>query len=96
MPLLQIHQSQVRIIYKPGPELFITDWLSKYNHMENKDGKIISRGIRADTLQMSMSPRMHVSCTNKQKATVQDEHFQLCKGTSSQDGQKLKTRYNRT
>ena len=34
--LLNIHQYRVQIIYKPGPEIFIADWLSQHNH---KDGK---------------------------------------------------------
>ena len=38
--LLRIHQYRARIIYKPGPDLFRADWLSRQNHMENKDDKI--------------------------------------------------------
>ena len=30
--LLRIHQYRVRIIYKPGPDLFIADCLSRKNH----------------------------------------------------------------
>ena len=30
--LLKIHQYRVQIIYKPGPEIFIADWLSRPNH----------------------------------------------------------------
>ena len=29
--LLKIHQYRVQIIYKPGPEIFIADWLSRHN-----------------------------------------------------------------
>ena len=36
--ILHIHQYRVHIIYKPGPEIFIADWVSHYNHEENKDG----------------------------------------------------------
>ena len=35
--LLKIHQYRVHILYKPGPETFIADWLSHHNHKENKD-----------------------------------------------------------
>ena len=38
--LLKIHQYRVQIIYKPGPEIFIADWLSRNNHMEGKDKPI--------------------------------------------------------
>ena len=34
--LLKIHQYRVQILYKPGPEIFIADWLSWYNHHEGK------------------------------------------------------------
>ena len=35
--LLKIHQYRVQIIYKPGPKIFIADWLSWHNHAEGKD-----------------------------------------------------------
>ena len=35
--LLRIHQYWARTMYKPGPELFITDWLSWHNHMEKQN-----------------------------------------------------------
>ena len=34
--LLKIHQYRVQIIYKPGPEIFIADWLLRHNHNEGK------------------------------------------------------------
>ena len=33
--LLRIYQFRVRILYKPAPDLFITDWLPRHNHTEN-------------------------------------------------------------
>ena len=38
--LLKIHQYRVQILYKPGPEIFIADWLSQHNHKEGKDEPI--------------------------------------------------------
>ena len=38
--LLKIHQYKVQIIYKPGPEFFIADWLSQHNHVKGKDKPI--------------------------------------------------------
>ena len=38
--LLKIHQYRVQIIYKPGPDIFIADWLSRHNHVEGKDKPI--------------------------------------------------------
>ena len=37
-----MHQYRVRIIYKPRPDLFIVDWLSRQNHREDKDAKILA------------------------------------------------------
>ena len=28
------------IIHKPGPDLYITDWLSRQSHAENRDEKL--------------------------------------------------------
>ena len=35
--LLKIHQYRVQILYKPGPDIFIADWLLWHNHQEGKD-----------------------------------------------------------
>ena len=73
---LWIHQYQVRIIYKPGPELFIADWLSCHNHMENEDEEICGMDIRVDAMQMSMNIPECMPITQIQQATMQDEHLQ--------------------
>ena len=44
--LLRKHQYKVRIIYKPGPDLFIADWLSKKNHNEDKDAEIPGSAVK--------------------------------------------------
>ena len=49
--LLKIHQYRVQIFYKPGPKIFIADWLSCHNHEENKDEPIQGMDIRVDTIQ---------------------------------------------
>ena len=53
--LLRIHQFWVRIVYKLGPELFITDWLSRHNHTENKDTEVHDMDINIDTIQTMMN-----------------------------------------
>ena len=35
--MLNIHQYSMHILYKPGSKLYIIDWLSHHNHIENKD-----------------------------------------------------------
>ena len=49
--LLKIHQYRVQILYKPGPEIFIVDWLSHHNHKEGKDEPIQDMDIRVDAIQ---------------------------------------------
>ena len=49
--LLKTHQYRVRIIHKPGSEIFIEDWLSQHNHEEGKDKPIKDMDIRIDAIQ---------------------------------------------
>ena len=37
---VKIHQYRVQLLYKPGPEIFIADWLLQNNHIEGKDKPI--------------------------------------------------------
>ena len=49
--LLKIHQCRVQDIYKPGPEIYIADWLSRNNHVECKDKPIKDMDICMDAIQ---------------------------------------------
>ena len=49
--LFKIHQYRVQIIYKPGPGIFIADWLSRHNHIEGKEKPIKDIDIWVDTIQ---------------------------------------------
>ena len=72
--LIRIQQYWVRIIYKPGPELFIADWLSWHNHTENKDEEI--HDTRMDAIQTSTNVPECMSIQQIQEAIAQDEHLQ--------------------
>ena len=78
--LLRIHQFWVRISYKPGPELFIADWLSRHNLTENKDAEIHGMDIKVDTIQTKINIPECMSILQIQQATAQDEHLQHLKG----------------
>ena len=41
------------MIYKPGPNLFIAEWLSIENHKGNKDAEIPSMQLNIDAIQTS-------------------------------------------
>ena len=62
--LLKIHQYGVQIIYKPGPKIFIADWLLQYNHAEGKDKPIKDVDIRIDAIQCDWHTRVCVCVTN--------------------------------
>ena len=73
--LLKIHQYRVQIIYKPGPEIFIADWLSRNNHVEGKDKPIQDMDICMDTIQNSIDMLECISMAEIQQASSQDDHL---------------------
>ena len=77
--LLKIHQYRVQIIYKPGPKIFIADWLSKHSHMAGKDKPIKDMDIRIDAIQKATDIPECMSISQIQQATTQDNHFQCLK-----------------
>ena len=77
--LLKIHQYRVQIIYKPGPGIFIADWLSWHNHMEGKDKPVKDMDIRIDAIQSVTDILEKVSILQKQQASTQDDHLQHLK-----------------
>ena len=88
--LLKIHQYRVQIIYKPGPEIFIADWLSRINHMEGKDKPIKDMDIQVDAIQSSIDMMECVSMEEIQQASSQDGHLQQLKILSLQQQQNVR------
>ena len=78
--LLKIHQYRVQIIYKPGPEIFIADWLSRHNHTEGKDKPIKGMDIQADALQTTTDMPECASVAEIQQASSLNNHLQQLKG----------------
>ena len=72
--LLRICQYRERIIYESVPDLFIADWLSRQNHKEGKDGKILDMKINID----AMRTRTDIlNCmTIQQQATTKENYLQ--------------------
>ena len=73
-----MHQYRVRIIYKPGPALFIADWLSRQNYKENKDAEIPGMQLNIDAIQTTNIPDC-MTIKQLQQATSQDYHLQQLK-----------------
>ena len=81
--LLRIHQYRVRIISKPGWDLFITDWLSRHNHTENKDPEIPGMQLNIDAIQTIKNTPDSITVQQLQQATSQDEHPTTVKRNTS-------------
>ena len=67
--LLKIHQYRVQMIYKPDPEIFIADWLSRHNHTEGKDKPIKGMEVQVDMIQTVMDMPECVSMVEIQQAS---------------------------
>ena len=74
--LLKIHQYQFQIIYKPGPEIFIAEWLLQHNHVEGKDKPINDIDIRIEAIQSATDIPECVSTSQIQQASAQGDHLQ--------------------
>ena len=77
--LLKIHQYRVQIMYKPGPDIFIADWLSRHNHIEGKDKLIEDMDVQVDAIQSTTDMPECVSIVEIQQALAHDDHLQILK-----------------
>ena len=66
--LLKIHQYRVHIIYKPGPDIFIADWLLTHNHTAGKDQPIKGMEVQVDVIQTATDMPECLSITELQQA----------------------------
>ena len=74
--MLKIHQYCIQIIYKPGAQIFIADWLSRQNHKEGKDKPIQDMDIWIDAIQATTDLHKCISIPEVQQASLQDDHLQ--------------------
>ena len=74
--LLKIHQYRVQMIYKPGPEIFIADCLSRHSHIEGKDKPIKDIDVWVDAIQSMIDMPECISMAEIQQASTQDDHLQ--------------------
>ena len=66
--MLCIHQYRVHIVYKPGPNLYILDWLLQKNNMENRDEEITGMNINMQALSTSVKITIWTSIEDIQAA----------------------------
>ena len=76
----KIHQYRVQIIYIPGPEIFIADWLSRHNHMEGKDKPIKVMDVQVDTIQAITEMPECIPVVEIQQVSSTDNQLQQLKG----------------
>ena len=74
--MLCIHQYSVYILYRPGPELYIADWLSNKNHAENRDQKIMGMHVNMNALSTAAGIPICTSMQDIKAATSQDVDLQ--------------------
>ena len=67
---------KIQIIYKPGPEIFIADWLSRQNHIEGNDKPTKGMDIQVDTIQTATDMPECVSVAEIHQASSLDNHLQ--------------------
>ena len=66
-------------MYKPGPDIFIADWLSRHNHVEGKDKLIEDMDTQVDAIQSITDMLECVSMVEIQQASAWDNHLQKLK-----------------
>ena len=77
--LLRIHQYRVKIIYKPGPELFVADWLSRQNHNKNTDAEIPHMQLGINAIHTATNIPECMTMHELQLVTYLDQHLQCLK-----------------
>ena len=70
--------NKVNIIYKPGPDLFVADWLSKQNQ-EDKDEEITGAQVNIDTTEIPANIPECMIIHEWQHETALDNHLQQLK-----------------
>ena len=73
--LLCIHQYNVRILYNPGSQLFIADWISKDSHSENKDEKILGMRLNINGIDMCTDIPKSMMAEEIRCAPIEDDHI---------------------
>ena len=84
--LWRIQQFEVCIIYKPGPYLYIANWVSQQYHAGNKEQEIKCIELNIDVLRTSSDkPTLIVIC-GIQDALKRNDHLQKLKKYIIEEG----------
>ena len=77
--MLHIHQYSMYMLYKPGPELDITDWLFHHNHRGNRDQEISGVNITIHTINMVVDIPILTSTEDMKAAMIKGKELQMLK-----------------
>ena len=72
------------------------DQVFRQNPKENKDAEISGMQLNIEAIQTMTNISDCITIQQLQQATSQDDHLQQLKVTSSEAGQRTKTRHNKT
>ena len=86
----------MRIIYKPGPELLMKDWLSRHNHSKNKDKEITDMQTSINLIQFTANVPGCITVHELQEAKSQDQHLKHHMNMSYKGGLTANTNYHKT
>ena len=67
------------ILYKPGPELYIADWLSYHNQAGNKDQEMSGMNISIHTINTTVDIPICTSIEEIKGAREEDMELQMLK-----------------
>ena len=74
-----IHQSGAHIIHKPGPDLYIADWVSRNNHKRDKDQEITGININVNAINTAVNMPVRTSIKDIQIATHEVAYLEKLK-----------------
>ena len=77
--MLHYHQYNVPILYKPGPEFYIADWLPCHNHAERREQEIAGMNINIQTIKTTLDVPVCMSIKDIRVAMNEDVDLQMLK-----------------
>ena len=75
--MLHINQYSVCILYMPGPDLYILDWLSHHNHTKNRDQEIAGMSFSIHTLSKAIDVPVCTLIEDIRTATIEDAELPM-------------------
>ena len=75
----------MKIIYKPGPDIFIAEWLSRQKHSKDKDAEILGLQLGINIIQTTTNISECMTIHELQEVTCQDKHMWCLKEYIIQD-----------